>query len=224
MRKRHYVTQPLKRSRTKADVVGVRLLARVSYPCAALVTITLYGAVCVPAHLTAAETLPLTRDAPHGQRFRLAAGKPMPGDDVASSWCLRLRYTTGVTVNGNPFGGGLDSCGPKPAPRVSGSFIADCEHNILYLFGGVRRAVDGIEVVRADGRTARAYAAALPKHSGFSGHTFVTALTMVNYPATVRETSAGRPAIARLPSRRQLCAAAPGQPEPSTGAFGDFES
>jgi hypothetical protein len=187
-------------------------------------TIGLYCAVFAPAQPTAAETLPLIRHAPHGQRFRLAAGKPIAGDDVASSWCLRLRYTTGITVDGNPFVGGLDSCGADPAPRVSGAYTADCEHNILYVFGGMRRAVDGVEVVRADGRTARAYVAALPKHSGFSGHSFVTALTMVNFPATVRETSAERPTIARLPSRRQLCAAAPGQPEPWAGGSGDFES
>src|SRR3954469_2985386 len=82
------------------------------------------------------------------------------GDVVASSWCLRLHYTTGITVDGNPFVGGLGICAPDPAPRVSGAYTADCEHNILYVFGGMRRAVGGVEVVRADGRAARAYVAA----------------------------------------------------------------
>lgn len=168
------------------------------------------------------EALPVTHDAPNGQRFRLAAYKPEPGDDVATSWCLRLRYTAGIIVDGNPFTGGLATCGVKPAPRVSGAYVADCAHNILYVFGAMRRAVDGVEVVRADGRAVPASVAVLPKGSGFSGRSFVAAITMVHFPATVRETSGRRTRGARLALRRDLCAAPPGRPEPEDGGSSDF--
>jgi hypothetical protein len=160
----------------------------------------------------------MVRDAPDGQRVRLSRGKP---DDTTSSWCLQLRYTAGFTLNGNPFVEGMGTCGPSPAPRVSGAYTADCAHNILYVFGGIRRAVDGVDVVRADGVTAHAGLAKLPKGSGFSGHAFVVAIKMFNFPATVREPSGPRLA-ARLPPRRALCFAPPGRPEPAAGGIGEF--
>jgi hypothetical protein len=210
----------LKRSRTDADPEPVRTLARVPSAGAALAAI-LCSAAATPAHAVKTAALPLTRDAPDGQRVRLSRGKPVAGDDSPASWCLRLRYTTGSTLNGDPFAEGMDICGSRPAPRVSGAYTADCEHNILYVFGGISRAVDGVDVVRADGVTAHAGLAELPNGSGFSGHAFVVAIKMFNFPATVRETSVPRPG-ARLPLRREICFAPPGRPEPASGGFGDF--
>jgi hypothetical protein len=211
----------LKRWHTDADPEPVRTLARVPSARAALLAI-LCSAASTPAHAAQPAALPLVRDAPDGQRVRLSGGTPEAGDDVPASWCLRLRYTNGFTLNGNPFVEGMGTCGPRPAPRVSGAYTADCEHNILYVFGGVRRAVDGVDVVRSDGVTVHAGLAKLPNGSGFSGHAFVVAIKMFNFPATVREASGPRPG-ARLPLRREICFAPPGRPEPASGGFGDFD-
>jgi hypothetical protein len=86
---------------------------------------------------------------------------------------------------------------------------------------GSERAVDGVDVVRSDGVTAHAGLTELPKGSGFTGHAFVVAIEMYNFPVTVRETSGRRPG-ARLALRREICFAPPGRSEPASGGFGDF--
>jgi hypothetical protein len=101
--------------------------------------------VVVPAGFSLAASapreLPLRGTTDRGQEWRLRAAKPPADDDVASSWCLNLGYTTGVIIDGDKYSGGLTSCGRRPARRISGMIAADCERGSVFVYGAVRRGV-----------------------------------------------------------------------------------
>lgn len=182
-----------------------------------LLLVVLSGSLLTAAAgATAPATLPLTGTTPHGERFRVQAGPAEPGDDVRTSWCLRLRYTHELSIDGDPFTGGASTCGPSPAPPVSGLATADCEHRTLFVFGGRRTGARGVELVTHDGVVTRAREAVLPPRAGFAGRTFALAADLDTFPATLRETARGHRIVARFASRARICVPVPGAPSGGT--------
>jgi hypothetical protein len=170
--------------------------------------------------------LPMLGEAPHGERYRVEGGRPSEGDDVASSWCLELRWTGGPTA----ISSGLESemhgmagdstCGPSPAPRVSGIASFYCDADALFIFGGARTSAGKLELVPKKAKRIRAHHAALPPASGFEGTSFVIAAPLPrSLPATLREVSSHRPVV-RLPRYSRACAPPPGPP--TGGNYGGF--
>jgi hypothetical protein len=167
--------------------------------------------------------LPLTGETPSGQRWRLEAGAPFRGDGVRPSWCLRLRFTTDITIDGDPFAGDASTCGIRPARRVSGAVVVDCSRDVVYVFGGARSNVRDLTVHPRRGPIIPATWAALPPRSGFSGRTFAFALDTRRLPARIEAVGAGRRVVTRLPSARRLCRPLPGAPDGGQ-PFGDFQT
>src|SRR3954452_3698693 len=113
------------------------------------------------------KNLPLYGTTKRGQEWRLRAAKPTSGDDVPRSWCLNLGYTTGVVINGKKYSGGLTTCGRRPARRISGMTLVDCERGAVFVFGAVRRHVGNVRLRDRRGRKQRPMFAKLPTRSAF---------------------------------------------------------
>jgi hypothetical protein len=90
--------------------------------------------------------LPLTGATAPGVRYRLQAAAASEGDDAPSSWCLRLRYTGAIVIDGDEFINGINTCGEAPAPRVSGVIQIDCSQRVVFVFGGAHETVEGLEL------------------------------------------------------------------------------
>jgi hypothetical protein len=163
--------------------------------------------------------LPLAGKAPGGQRYRLEPARPASGDDVASSWCLRLRYTGDLAVNDDPYSEGLSTCGPAPAPRVSGAYAIDCAHDTMYVFGGLRGEARDIELAPRHGDVVAPRFAPLPPRSGFSGTTFLIVADLKALPATLRRH--GHSDLHRFAERDEVCGPKPGAADGGS-PFGEF--
>lgn len=164
--------------------------------------------------------LALTGTTPDAQRWRLQAGTPEPGDDVAASWCLRLRFTGDFVLGDDPFVGGVATCGRRPARRVSGLAVLACRHGAIFVFGGVRAGAGSVSLRPRRGPVVRATLTALPPRAGFDGSTFMIVARTRSLPAAVEADGAE---LARLPGRASVCRPLPGAPrggEPSL----DFET
>lgn len=179
---------------------------------------TLGCASVAPAKLA---SLPLTGETTSGQRWRLEAGTA--GSSEKSSWCLNLRYTTDIVVDGDPFVGGTEVCGPRPVRRVSGQVVVDCARDAVFVFGGARSMVKAVTLHMRRGPVLHASRARLPAGSGFRGHTFMLVADARRLPARVEASGAGQRQLLRLPARRELCAPGPGAPDGGE-PFADFQS
>jgi hypothetical protein len=163
--------------------------------------------------------LPLAGETPAGQKWRLEAGKADESDDVRASWCARLRYTEDIVVDGDPFVGGLSTCGPWPARRASGAVAVNCTRHSVFVFGGARSTVRAITAHSRLGPVVRATEATLPPKSGFKGYTFMLVLDTRRLPARIQAEGAGQRELIRLPKRSSVCephAGAPDGGHPST--------
>jgi hypothetical protein len=157
--------------------------------------------------------LPLTGATPAGVRYRLQAAAASRGDDVSSSWCLRLRYSGDIVIDGDEFSEGIDTCGEVPAPRVSGVVQIDCSQRAVFVFGGAHETVEGLELVSEPGGSVRAALGELPPRSGFVGKSFILVADVGDLPGEVREENSDRAAVVRIPDEDAACEAVPGAPE-----------
>jgi hypothetical protein len=157
--------------------------------------------------------LPLSGKTSDGQRWRLQPYRPVEADDVRPSWCLRLRYATGASVDGDPYGGGLATCGRRPARRVDGVVAIDCSRRSVFVFGGARSAVRSVGLWAAGKRVAPTRYARLPPRSHFSGYTFLVVGRLPEEQSRIVARGAGQRVLARLPRRSKICAGYPGAPE-----------
>jgi hypothetical protein len=154
--------------------------------------------------------LPLTGATTGGVRYRLQAAE---GDDVPSSWCLRLRYTGEIVIADDEFIEGIKTCGEAPAPRVSGVIQIACPQRLVFVFGGANETVEGLELVSDPGTSVSARLGELPPQSGFAGKSFILVADVGDLPAAVREENSDRAALARIPNEDKLCEPVPGAPE-----------
>lgn len=157
--------------------------------------------------------LPLTGATTAGVRYRLQAGVASEGDDAPASWCLRLRYTGEIVIDGDEFTQGLSTCGEVPAPRVSGVIAIDCSQRVVFVFGGAHETVEGLELVSEPGGSVRARLGDLPPRSGFVGKSFILVADVGDLPGEVREANADGAAVARIPDEDAVCQPVPGAPE-----------
>jgi hypothetical protein len=167
--------------------------------------------------------LPLTGETTSGERWRLEAGHPSPGDDVRSSWCLQLRYTSGTVIDGDPFSAGSGACGRGPARRVSGQVDVDCRLNLVFIYGGTRSRVRSLVLHTRRGAPVSATWAELPPRSGFEGRSFVLVSDVRRFPGRLLARGAGQRQIVRVPGKATLCEPYPGAPD-GGGPFASFES
>lgn len=177
--------------------------------------------VCSVA-VSAPRTLPLYGTTDRGQEWRLRPGKPVPDDDVASSWCLRLDYTTDVVLENDKYTGGLAACGRRPTRRISGIVAVDCERGSVFVFGAVRRVHD----VRLRNRRAlrrEPTFASLPPRVRFGGRSFIVVIDIDQLPARLTGEGAGKNPIVRIPRRSKICRPHRGAPKGGE-PFLDFES
>jgi hypothetical protein len=157
--------------------------------------------------------LPLIGATAAGVRYRLQAAVASKGDDVSSSWCLRLRYTGDIVIEDDEFVDGINTCGEAPAPRVSGAIQIDCAQRVVFVFGGARETVESLELVSEPGRSVRARLGELPPRSGFAGKSFILVADVDDLPGEIREQNSDRAAVARIPDEDAVCEAHPGAPE-----------
>ena len=172
---------------------------------------------------SALRDLPLRGTTERGQQWRLRAAQPASGDDAPASWCLALGYTTGIVVDGDKYTGGLRTCGRRPARRISGMLVVDCERGSVFVFGAVRRGVTDVRLRNPRGLRRRPMFAALPPRSGFSGRTFIAVIDTRQLPARLAASGAGENPVVRVPRRREVCRPHPGAPNGGE-PFLDFES
>jgi hypothetical protein len=170
------------------------------------------GLGCAEASPADLAKLPLKGEIKSGQKWRLEAGKPSEGDDVPSSWCFRLRYTKDIVLDGDPYVGGVQTCGMRPAPRVSGLVAVDCARHSVFVFGGARSGVRSVTLHARRGPVVKAQKATLPPNSHFKGYTFLLVGDTRRLPARLEAEGAGQRVLARL-SGRSLCKSFPGAPE-----------
>src|SRR4051812_37761999 len=190
-----------------------------------LVVVVLLLATCAAASVAQSPTknLPLYGTTKRGQEWRLRAAKPTSGDDVPRSWCLNLGYTTGVVLNGKKYSGGLTTCGRRPARRISGMTLVDCERGAVFVFGALRRHVGNVRLRDRRGRKHRPTFAPLPTHSGFEGRTFIVVIDVSDLPGRLTADGAGQIPVARIPRRSDVCQPQPGAPKGGE-PFADFAS
>ena len=171
---------------------------------------------------SATEELPLKGTTARGQEWRLRAAEPFPDDDVPSSWCLDLAYTNGAVVDGDRYGGGLRTCGRRPARRISGMIVVDCQ-GATFVFGAVRSGVRHVRIRRGRHPTQTPRFANPPPRSGFSGRTFIAVLHNRRSARRLTARGAGRNPIVRIPARSDVCRRIPGAPKRDQG-FLEFET
>jgi hypothetical protein len=169
------------------------------------------------------EKLPLTGKTADGQRWRLEASKADKDEDVGTSWCFQLRYTKDIVLDGNPFVGGVKTCGPKPAPRVSGFVAIDCARHSVFVFGGTRSSVTGLALRTHRGKVTKASSAVLPPGSQFTGSTFMVVGDTRDLPTRIEASGAGQRVLERIPGRATVCKPSPGAPEGGE-PYVDFQS
>jgi hypothetical protein len=158
--------------------------------------------------------LPLTRATTAGVRYRLQAAAAFEDDDVPASWCLRLRYTGEIVLDGDEFVAGIRTCGEAPAPRISGTIEIDCPQHLVFVFGGVHETVEGLELLsESGGGSVRARLGELPPRSGFAGKSFILVADVDDLPAEIKEKNSHDAAEVRIPDEDGLCQAGPGAPE-----------
>jgi hypothetical protein len=187
---------------------------RRAHPAALSAVSLLVGLCVVPvAGSSTQQDLPLSGTTARGHDWRLQAAKPEAGDDVAGTWCLKLRYTTGIIVNGNRFGGGLKTCGRQPPPRVSGMAVIDCERGSVFVFGAARATAKRVRVRDRDRRRVKPDFASLPARSGFKGRAFIAVIDVRHLPVKLTASRAGQNPIVRIPERSEVCVPHPGAPE-----------
>jgi hypothetical protein len=178
-----------------------------------LLGVILLGLACAETSPADLAKLPLKGEIKGGQKWRLEAGKPSAGDDVPSSWCFRLRYTKDIVLDGDPYVGGVQTCGMRPAPRVSGVVAVDCARHSVFVFGGARSGVRSVTLHARRGPVVKAQKATLPPNSRFKGYTFLLVGDTRRLPARLEADGAGQRVLARLPGRSSLCKPYPGAPE-----------
>jgi hypothetical protein len=181
------------------------------------------GGVTMSSACAAAPGLPLHGTTKRGQEWRLRAAKPTADDDVRPSWCLNLGYTTGVVVNGDKYTGGTTTCGRRPARRISGDVVVDCERGSVFVFGAIRDGVGHVRLRAGGDRPGTPRFAKLPSHSGFSGRAFIAVIDTRQLPARLTADGVGQNPVVRIPRRTQVCRPFPGAPEGGE-PFLDFES
>jgi hypothetical protein len=194
-------------------------------PLVALVAAVAAGGL-VPSPARAAPTAPVAEGvSPDGERYRLMPGREQPGDDVRGSWCLKLQRTGQVITDRDegPFALALATCGPRPAPAVSGAIVLDCEQKLLFAFGGAKRDIGTIRVVRHRRPPVVATRHRLPAGSGFRGSTFVVVTPLDTDVVRIRAVGVPRSRHPRITGLRAACRPLPGGSLPS-GPFATFDT
>ena len=170
------------------------------------------GETVVPAG-NASRTFPVTGRAADGERYRLTPGRPSPGDDVDSSWCLRLTYTGGIVIvddagRRDVFTNDFGTCGPDPAPALSGAGVVNCDAGTVYVFGQARHEAGGVILQTSGGARVAARRGPPAPDSGFDGFSYVATVRLNRLPATIRAATSGKVAT-YLPNRDAICGQAP---------------
>ena len=201
-----------------------RYLGRMSR--VALACIALIAGVCVggaAARSSEPRELPIEGTTSSGTDWRLQAAKPSADGKLKSSWCLRLRYTTDVAVDGDSFTGGLKTCGRTPAARLSGAAVVDCAENAVFVFGAMRSAARRVRLRDSSGARTKPTLAALPAGSDFRGRSFIVAIETRALPAELLASRVGGSPVLRVPRRRKLCKRASDEPAQRV-SFVEFQS
>jgi len=151
-------------------------------------------------------SLPIEGKTPTGERWRLEAARPEPGDDVKGTWCLRLQHTAEIALADDPYAAGSKVCGPEPAPPVSGSWSLDCQTSTLYVFGVTRSAAGALELVPRKNAPRAATFAKLPAGTSLDeGRSFVVTADARELPGVLREGGQNPREIQTFAGERAAC-------------------